>query len=397
MNRATSKNKIYLFRRQNLPFPFKFAILNTMNNLQDNQENGAQKLKPLWWHSIKLPSLNPGSIIEGRVVEKTPKALYLDLGDLGSGVVWGSEFNASSGMIDDLKIDDLVKVKVLSPENEKGFVDLSLQEANRDMGWRAMKDISQKNEIIIGKVLSANRGGLIIQADTFQGFLPTSQMNDIHFPKVQDGDKEKILEELGKLVNKDIEVKVLEFNPRDNKIIFSERKIDDEKMQSLIEEKYKIGDKITATVTKIISNGAIAQVDDQQIRAFIPVSEIDWQPVENPADFIKENESYETQVISLRDGELKLSIKALKQDPWMDKIEKYGEGQIIKGEVYKFMPFGALVKIEPEMYGFIHSSEFGGLDEMKAKLELKKTYNFIIDSIKTKEKRINLKNSSAKE
>jgi len=380
-----------------LPFSFKFAILNTMNNLQDNQENGTQKLKPLWWHSIKLPSLNPGSIIEGRVVEKTPKALYLDLGDLGSGVVWGSEFNASSGMIDDLKIDDMVKVKVLSPENEKGFVDLSLQEANRDMGWRAMKDISQKNEIIIGKVLSANRGGLIIQADTFQGFLPTSQMNDIHFPKVQDGDKEKILEELGKLVNKDIEVKVLEFNPRDNKIIFSERKIDDEKMQSLIEEKYKIGDKITATVTKIISNGAIAQVEDQQVRAFIPVSEIDWQPVENPADFIKENESYETQVISLRDGELKLSIKALKQDPWMDKIEKYGEGQIIKGEVYKFMPFGALVKIEPEMYGFIHSSEFGGLDEMKAKLELKKTYNFIIDSIKTKEKRINLKASATKE
>jgi small subunit ribosomal protein S1 len=380
-----------------LPFSFKFAILNTMNNLQDNQENGTQKLKPLWWHSIKLPSLNPGSIIEGRVVEKTPKALYLDLGDLGSGVVWGSEFNASSGMIDDLKIDDMVKVKVLSPENEKGFVDLSLQEANRDMGWRAMKDISQKNEIIIGKVLSANRGGLIIQADTFQGFLPTSQMNDIHFPKVQDGDKEKILEELGKLVNKDIEVKVLEFNPRDNKIIFSERKIDDEKMQSLIEEKYKIGDKITATVTKIISNGAIAQVDDQQVRAFIPVSEIDWQPVENPADFIKENEQYETQIISLRDGELKLSIKALKQDPWMDKIEKYGEGQIIKGEVYKFMPFGALVKIEPEMYGFIHSSEFGGLDEMKAKLELKKTYNFIIDSIKTKEKRINLKASATKE
>ena len=380
-----------------MPFSFKFAILNTMNNLQDNQENGTQKLKPLWWHSIKLPSLNPGSIIEGRVVEKTPKALYLDLGDLGSGVVWGSEFNASSGMIDDLKIDDMVKVKVLSPENEKGFVDLSLQEANRDMGWRAMKDISQKNEIIIGKVLSANRGGLIIQADTFQGFLPTSQMNDIHFPKVQDGDKEKILEELGKLVNKDIEVKVLEFNPRDNKIIFSERKIDDEKMQSLIEEKYKIGDKITATVTKIISNGAIAQVEDQQVRAFIPVSEIDWQPVENPADFIKENESYETQVISLRDGELKLSIKALKQDPWMDKIEKYGEGQIIKGEVYKFMPFGALVKIEPEMYGFIHSSEFGGLDEMKAKLELKKTYNFIIDSIKTKEKRINLKASATKE
>jgi len=376
-----------------LPFFDKFANLNIMNNTNKEQENTAQKLKPLWWHSIKLPSLNPGSIVDGNVIEKTSKALYLDLGDFGSGIIWGSEYNASSGMIDDLKIGDTIKVKVLSPENEKGFVDLSLQEANRDMGWRAMRDVCQKNEIIIGKVLSANRGGLIIQADTFQGFLPTSQMNDVHFPKVQDGDKEKILEELGKLVGKDIEVKVLEFNPRDNKIIFSERKIEDEKIQSLIEEKYKIGDKITATVTKIIGNGAIAQIENPQIKAFIPISEIDWQTVENPADFIKENEQYETQIVGLRDGELKLSIKALKQDPWMDKIEKYGEGQIISGEVYKFMPFGALVKIEPEMYGFIHSSEFGGLDEMKAKLELKKTYNFVIDSIKTKEKRINLKNA----
>ncbi len=376
-----------------MPFFDKFANLNIMNNTNKEQENTAQKLKPLWWHSIKLPSLNPGSIVDGNVIEKTSKALYLDWGDFGSGIIWGSEYNASSGMIDDLKIGDTIKVKVLSPENEKGFFDLSLQEANRDMGWRAMRDVCQKNEIIIGKVLSANRGGLIIQADTFQGFLPTSQMNDVHFPKVQDGDKEKILEELGKLVGKDIEVKVLEFNPRDNKIIFSERKIEDEKIQSLIEEKYKIGDKITATVTKIIGNGAIAQIENPQIKAFIPISEIDWQTVENPADFIKENEQYETQIVGLRDGELKLSIKALKQDPWMDKIEKYGEGQIISGEVYKFMPFGALVKIEPEMYGFIHSSEFGGLDEMKAKLELKKTYNFVIDSIKTKEKRINLKNA----
>lgn len=379
-----------------MPFLLKFAILNTMNNLTNNQINGSQKVKPLWWHTIKLPTLNAGSIIEGKVIEKTSKALYLDLGDFGSGVVWGIEFNASSGIIDDLKIDDIVKVKVLSAENEKGFVDLSLQEANRDMGWRAMKDICQKDEILTAKVLSANRGGLIIQSDNFQGFLPTSQMNDTHFPKVQDGDKEKILEELGKLVGKDIDVKILEFSPRDNKIIFSERKIDEEKMRSLIEEKYKIGENISATITKIISNGAIANIDDAQISAFIPISEIDWEIVENPADFVKEGEKYETQIINNRDGELKLSIKALKKDPWMDKIEKYGEGQIIKGEVYKFMPFGALVKIEPEMYGFIHSSEFGGLDEMKEKIELKKSYNFIIDSIKIKEKRINLKASSAK-
>jgi len=353
--------------------------------------NFNQKTKPLWWHALDLPILNIGAIVEGRMVAKTAKALYVDLDKCGSGIIWGSEFNASSGLIDNLKPGDVIQAKVLSAENDLGFVELSLREANKEIGWKWIKDAYAKNETISGRVLSANRGGLIIQVNSFQGFLPTSQMNEEHFPRVDDGDKEKILESLEKLVGQEIKVKILEFNARENKIIFSEKKIDEEKMKTLL-EKYKIGEKVSGTVSKINNFGVLLTLDDNpQIKGFISISDIDWQPVEKIEEAVKIGNKYEAQIISTKDGELRLSLKALKKDPWLEKIEKYHEGQSIRGEVYKFMPFGALVKLEPDIFGFIHSSEFGGLEEMEKRLEIKKSYEFILEAIKIKERRINLK------
>lgn len=353
--------------------------------------NFNQKTKPLWWHALDLPMLNTGAIVEGTVVAKTAKALYVDLDKYGSGTIWGSEFLNSLGIIDGLKTGDLVKAKIVSLDNENGFIELSLREADKEMGWKWIKDAFTKNETVVGRVLNANRGGLIIQVNTFQGFLPTSQMNEEHFPRVDDGDKEKILESLEKLVGQEISVKILEFNARENKIIFSEKKIDQEKMAALL-EKYKIGETLSGTISRLTNFGAFLTLDaDPQIKGFISISDIDWQQIERIEDVIKIGEKHEAQVISTKDGELKLSLKALKKDPWLEKIEKYKEGQTISGEVYKFMPFGALIKLEPDVFGFIHSSEFGGLEEMQKQLEIKKSYDFTIEAIKAKERRINLK------
>jgi len=353
--------------------------------------NFNQKTKPLWWHSLDLPILNTGAIVEGRIIEKTSKALYLDLEKYGSGIIWGAEFLASSSIIENLKVGDVIKAKILSPENEGGFIELSLREADKEMGWKWIREVFNKNETISGKVLSANRGGLIIDVNNFQGFLPTSQMNEDHFPKVEGGDKEKILESLEKLISQEIKVKILEFNARENKIIFSEKKIDEEKLKILLEQ-YKIGDIVSGAIGKIVPNGAYLTLEDNpKIKGFIQLSDIDWQAVEKAEEILKIGEKHQAQIIALKDGELKLSLKALKKDPWLEKIEKYKEGQIVSAEVYKFVPFGALVKLEADIFGFIHSSEFGGLEEMKQKLEINKSYEFVIDSIKTEERRVNLK------
>lgn len=369
----------------------------TNTNTNTNPVLAGQKNKPLWWHSLESSVLNVGAIVDGVVIERTPKALYVDLGKHGAGIVWGIEFNAAAGEIDKLKTGDPVRAKISSLENALGLVDLSLRDVSREAGWQWVKNAMNKSESVLGKVLSANRGGLIMTANNMQGFLPTSQMNEDHFPKVDDGNKEKILEALEKLVGSEIKVRVLDFNGRDGKVIFSEKKTE-EKVPNEALGKYKIDDTIEINITKLAEFGAYAELtENPEIKGFISLADIDWKLIEKPEDIIKVDEKHQAKIVAFKDGEIKLSLKALKKDPWLEKAENYKEGATISGEVYKFMPFGALIKLDAEIYGFIHSSEFGGLEKMKEALELKKTYEFTIESVKMKEKRINLKFNSVKE
>jgi ribosomal protein S1 len=359
-----------------------------MNKFQINQNSK----KPSWWHVLRLPNINMKVIIEGLVIAKTDQSLYVDLGEIGVGIVWGKEFLLASKAIEPLKIGDKIKVKIVGLDNGQGIVELSLQEVSREAGLKKIKDLIQTNETITGKVLSVNRGGLIIQVNNFQGFLPTSQMSRKNFPKVDDGDKEKILEELSKFIGKEISVKILNFILDENKIIFSEKKIEDEKNKKIIEEKYKIGDVISGTIERVKQGEVIFRIEgEESIRGFIPFSEISWKENENISDIIKLGDKKQAKIIGFRDSELKLSLKEMKEDFWIAVLKKYEIGQVVSGKIFKFISLGALAEIEDGVYGFIHSSELGGLEEMEKKLKLGEKYDFVVKAIKKEERRFDLK------
>ncbi len=359
-----------------------------MNKFQLNQNNK----KPAWWHILRWSNINTKAVMEGIIISKTKNSLYVDLGEFGTGIVWGKEFLLSSKTIDDLKIGEKVKVKIVGLDNGQGLIELSLQEVSKEAGMKRIKDIIQNNETIIGKVIAVNRGGLIIQSNSFQGFLPTSQMSKKYFPKVIDGNKEKILEELNKLNGKEIAVKILNFIASENKIIFSEKKIEEEKNKKIIEEKYKIGDIISGNIEKIKQGEIIFKIEEEEsIRGFIPFSEVSWKESENIADLIKIGDKKKAKIIGLRDSEIKLSLKELEEDFWIKISEKYNIGQEVSGKIHKFIQLGALVEIEKDIFGFIHSSELGGLEELEKKLKLGETYQFVISAIKKEERRFDLK------
>lgn len=348
--------------------------------------------KPIWWHSLSFPRLAPGNLVEGKIIKKTPRALYLDLDKYGIGIVWGAEFLASLDFIEDLKIGDQIQAKVINPENRRGFVELSLKEVRQEQNWQEIKEIFQKGLPVVGEAISANRGGLILKVGNFQGFLPTSQMSEEHFPEVENGDKEKILEELEKFIGKKITVQILEFSPQNNKIIFSEKKVKEAHLKELLKQ-YHPDQIVKARVVKFDDRAVVVNlIDNPELQGIVPFSELDWQPVENPEEILKIGEVYQFKIINLKDDEIKLSLKALKKDPWLEIIEeRYQSGKVVKGEVFKFLPIGAVIKLEPEIFGFVHSSEFGGVEEMKRQLELNKIYDFIVENVKIKERRINLK------
>ncbi len=358
--------------------------------LQEQQSNQIKKTNS-WWQQVEPPRLNIGSILDAKVIKKTPRSLYLDLNQYGTGLIWGAEFARCIKLVEQLNPGDIVKVKVLDPENEFGMVEVTIQDIMQENQFQWIKELMNNNQSIIGKVVGANRGGLLIKINDLQGFLPTSQMSEIHFPKVEGGDKEKILENLEQLIGQDIEVKIINFNSAQGKIIVSEKKIEEDKMKDIV-DRYKIGDIVEGTLNKITSGGAIISLKDYpSLKAFLPIEEVSWTPVEKIEEVISPDQIYKFQITSInKNKEIILSLKSLQEDPVVEKLRHYQPKQIVKGKIYKFIPVGALVQIEDNIFGFIHSSEFGGLEEMQKNVSLNQELEFVINDINISEKRINL-------
>ena len=109
------------------------------------------------------------------------------------------------------------------------------------------------------------------------------------------------------------------------------------------------------------------------------------------AALVKVNDQLKAQIVDIREGRVFLSLKALKEDPWEKIGEQFKAGDTVQGRVYKFNPFGAVVALDGNLQGMVHISEFGGQEEMKQALIIGQSYPFVIDSIRSEEKRIILK------
>lgn len=338
-----------------------------------------------------IKALKVGEFAEGTLMKKGKKVAYFDLGQLGTGVVFGIEYINGSDIIKGLSVGDKISAKVVDTENEDGYVELSLTEAGRQKLWAEIKDIRDKNEPIVVKISGANSGGLMTEVAGMKAFLPVSQLSNDHYPRVTDGNKDKILEELKKMVGMELKVKIINNNQNLNKLIVSEREIADQGVKELL-NRYKVGDVIDGIISGVADFGAFIKFADQPaVEGLIHISEIDHRLIENPKEVLKINDTVKAKIVEIKEGRVSLSLKALKANPWDTINEKFKEGQEVSGTVSRFNPFGAFVALTADIQGLIHVSEFGGVDEMKKVIEIGKQYKFRIESMKPAEKRIILK------
>lgn len=327
-------------------------------------------------HSALLKS---GDIVEGTVLEKRGSRLYFDLGANGTGLVFGREYYDAHDAIKGLAPGDRVTAKVVDPDNEEGYVEVSLREAGREKNWQELKRLMETGEAIRVKVADANRGGLIAAHLGVQGFLPASQLSAEHYPRVEGGDKEKIFEALKKLVGQELEVSVIDINPVESKLIFSEKFRETEAVRARLAA-YHAGDVIEGKVAGIVSFGAFVKFGDG-LEGLVHISEIDWQLISHPADVLKVGEPVRAKIIGVEGDKVSLSLKALKEDPWSKVAEKYKKGDVVSGIVAKFNPFGAFVKLDDEIQGLAHLSEFGSEAKMKEVLNLNAPHSFRVLSV----------------
>ncbi len=336
-----------------------------------------------------------GDIVEGTVVGIGRSSLFLDLSPQGTGVIWGREFLEEKGNLKDVKIGEQLKAKIVDLENEEGYIELSVREAGRELTWeqlRAKKDTQEPLNVV---VTGANKGGLLTELLSVPAFLPVSQLSQEHYPRVEDGDPAKILLALQQFVGQELEVRILDLNPRDGKIILSEKAKDLAKTKELL-SKYEVGQEVEGEITGVVDFGAFLKFGDkgEELEGLIHISEIDWQIIDNPGEVLKVGDRVQAKIIDIAQGRVSLSLKALKEDPWIEVAKKYKKGDIAQGKVTKFNPFGAFVEIEPKIQGLAHISEFGTKKNMEERLESGKSYKFQIVELNPQDHRMSLQLAS---
>jgi len=271
---------------------------------------------------INLPEVNTST--EGAILEKKEKSLFIDLSPYGTGVIRGSYYLEAKDYIKNLQIQDKVTVKILDWNNEEGLIELSLKNLSQEKSWNTIKELKEKNITVPLLITEVNVGGLLGKIDNIKGFLPVSQLSSEHYPKVEGGSKTKILEKLKEFVGKELSVKIFDTNSSTNKLIFSEKLVELDQLKK-IADKYKVGDIVKVKITKIVSFGAFVKVDDTPVDGLIHISEISYQPVTDLNKELKEGETQEAKIISIEDGKISLSLKALKPNKSVEIEQKTEE------------------------------------------------------------------------
>ncbi len=340
------------------------------------------------------PSLNAGDLAEGTVIAIEKSALYINLKPWGIGIIYGREFMNARDVVKRVNVGDTITAKVVERENKEGYIELSLKEARQALIWSEAEEAIAKKTVMEIIVQDANKGGLILEWQGIQGFLPASQLKAEHYPHVGDGDKDKILDELRKLNGQKLFVTIITANPKEGKLIFSEKE-PERKEKTALAGQYTVGDVIEGTITGIVDFGLFIKIAEG-LEGLVHISEMDWGLVGDPRSIFKVGETAQAKIIEVKDGKISLSIKALKKNPWTEAARKYKKGDKVKGVVIKYNKHGALVSIEEGVAGLVHISEFENEQALKAALELGKPYPFTITLFEPQDQRMTLTFKEAK-
>ena len=335
----------------------------------------------------KRPQLD--DVLEGPVIAIGRARVYIDLGQFGTGIIYGREYLSARETLKNVNLGDLVTAKVVGEEEKDGYIELSLREARAALMWHEAEAAMQKRTVFTLPVKDANKGGLIIEWQGITGFLPASQLAPAHYPRVHDGDKEKIFQELKKLAGQELELMIITASPKESKLIFSEKGAGSSDRTALVEN-YRVGDVREGVVTGATEFGVFVKLEEG-LEGLVHISEMDWALVENPKTRYRVGDKVKVKVIEIKEGKVSLSIKALTEDPWVSAAGKYKKDQKVEAVVIKYNKHGALASIEEGVAGLVHVSEFGGEEELRKRLELGKVYPFTITLFEPKERRMTLK------
>ena len=331
-----------------------------------------------------VKQLTAGDMITGTVLTLRKHEVLIDLGAQGVGFVPRREVGFSRA----LKVGDEVTASVVDSELDNGYSLLSLRKAAKDRGWEDVAARQESGEIIEVSPYDANRGGLLVEFEGVRGFLPVSQLSAEHYPRVGSSDKDEILQRLNALIGQSLKVRILDADRKANKLIFSEKEAIKDGLAARF-EKLAVGDAVKGVVTGVVDFGVFVNVEG--IEGLVHISEISWERVNNPSDYVKVGQTIEAKIIAIDKDRLSLSIKQLSEDPWFQEVGQFKPGADVEGTVTRITPFGAFVQISPAVEALVHVSELGGDDTDPEKVfTLNERKSFVVLDIDKDNRKISL-------
>jgi len=299
--------------------------------------------------------LRRGEIIEGMVMGASPDGLIVDVGTKMEAVIPHNEM-LSLGVdgASRLKAGDTVRVMVLQPSTAEGHAIVSLDRARGEEGWETLQKRFESGEIFEAQVTGHNRGGLLVNVDGVNAFVPLSQVESVR------RDDPDAANQLAGLVGQVIKLKVVELNRKRNRVILSERaamaEIRKEQKDRVLEELQE-GQIRTGRVSSITDFGVF--IDLGGADGLAHMTELTWERGKKAKDLFQVGDEVQAYILKVdrENKKISLSLKRAQPERWDTTVDRFVIGQILIGRVTKLMPFGAFVRLEGPVEGLIHISE----------------------------------------
>jgi len=342
------------------------AIIHNSNDFDwdmDNKKLGgysdAERAKLEVLYTTTLSSINKGEIISGTVVSMNTKDVVLNIGFKSDGMVPLSEFRDTPG----LKLGDVVEVFVEDQEDKNGQLILSRKRAKTQRSWDNINTALEKDAIINGFVKSRTKGGLIVDIDGVEAFLPGSQ---IDIKPIRDYDI---------YVGKTMEFKVVKINQEFRNVVVSHKVLIEDDLESQkfdIISKLEKGQVLEGTVKNITAFGVF--IDLGGVDGLLHITDISWGRIEHPEEVLKLDEKINVVVLDFDDEKkrIALGLKQLTPHPWESLDTKIEIGSKVKGKIVTVADYGAFLEIIPGVEGLIHVSEMSWSQHLRSPQEFMK-------------------------
>jgi small subunit ribosomal protein S1 len=325
---------------------------------QGDQSNNQSMESLLANEDLTVDMPQAGQIRTGVIASIAPSQVLVSIGAKSEGVVSGRELEQlTPEEREALKVGEEVPVYILNPEDENGNVVLSLRRAQEQLSWENVEKMLEGEGVYESKIVGFNKGGLIVMVGGLRGFVPSSQISAMRRAQSTGDTPEQRWQ---KMVGQPITVRIIEVDRERRRLILSERAASTESRQSIKErviDELEVGKVYTGRVTSLSDFGAFVNINGAD--GLVHLSELSWDRVQHPREVLEVGQEVKVKVINI-DREKKrigLSMRALADDPWKSRVEKFTVGQLVEGVITRLTKFGAFARLEGDIEGLIHISE----------------------------------------